>query len=153
MKINKQDIKHTIIYYGIMLIIFLLAEDKSSFTDYLLGCTILYIGYFIYKKRGENPRIKQIREEKRKQYKDKRTIVSTKLVPNSTTYRNSGSFTWGFIGSWFYGLRGALLGSYLGGKNKPYKVNFIVYYKDGHSDVESVKINSRKYKEYLKHTK
>ena len=147
---TKKDIQHTLIYYIVMIVIWIFADDvNETFIDYILGATLLYIPLFIYKKRGENIEIAKIREER----KERRTIVSAKQIPNSTTYRNTGSFSWGFIGSLFYGLRGALLGSYLGGKRKPYKVNFIIYYKDGHSEVKTVKVNSYQYKKLLRYTK
>ena len=153
MNINKKDIKQSIIYYIVMILIFLLSDSKEAFFDYIIGCTLIYIVYFIYKKRGEIPEIAMKRYQRKEAYRKKTTILHTSLIKNSVTYKETGVISGAIVGGVLLGKIGAFLGALMNYKRKIDKVSFRVTYLDYHSEIKSVKYNSRKYKKYMKYLK
>ena len=151
MKINKQDIKQAIIYYIIMILIYMASDTRDGFFDYILGCMILHLIYFVYKKRGEDPIIASKRKERKEAYEKKNTILYTTLIEGGVSYKETGVISGALLGGMFLGRIGAFLGAMLNYKTKLDKVTFCVTYKDHHTKIHSVKYNSRKYKTYMKY--
>lgn len=88
----------------------------------------------------------------------KNTILSTTIIDSITKYQTKSSFLRTFaraeIGASLWGDAGAFVGAATTPKKmkpKETKISFLITYIDGHTKVESVKMNSRRYKQLMRY--
>lgn len=136
------------IFIGICLIISISVGahygGNSGIMIFGMTCGTVYFYYWIYLllKNSKPPKMNLAPAN---------TIKSVTLIESGTTYKTKGGLGGAIVGGALFGLVGAIIGSETTQTIEPNTVQFLVEYKDGHTKIENVKVNSMRYKQLIRY--
>lgn len=133
-------------------LLFGIAEQDFDFgiCMFVMTCGNGYFYYLIFRlftRNTNDPRKQLLKEQERLRY----TAVNATLIESGTTYKTKGGLGGAIVGGALFGPIGSLIGSASTQTIEPKTVQFLVEYKDGHTVIEDVKVNSLRYKQLIKY--